>query len=224
MAQGVRSLGHRRDSLDSLYTIALQLFKKRMLVAGGLNYAMQLDSANLQKHQGYFPIDRLPVPEKNIQYPDLLNRAIGKVDQMLNQVDNYMIEEIQIHLPLRRTKVEWFRKFTVAFACFIFFFVGAPLGAIIRKGGLGTPVIVSMLFFVVYYVIDISGKKLATDGSVSAAFGTLISSLVLLPIGVFLTYKATTDSALFNKDAYLAAIKKIWKHLPRYHGKEKRKA
>ena len=224
MAQGVRSLGYRRDSLDSLYTIALEQFRKRMLIAGGLTYALQLDSANRQQYQGYFPIDRLPVPEKNMQYPDLLNRTIGKVDQMLNQVDNYMIEEIQIHLPLRRTKVEWFRKFTVAFACFIFFFVGAPLGAIIRKGGLGTPVIVSMLFFVVYYVIDISGKKLATDGSVSAAMGTLISSLVLLPIGVFLTYKATTDSALFNKDAYLATIKKIRKHFPRYHDKEKRKA
>jgi lipopolysaccharide export system permease protein len=128
-----------------------------------------------------------------------------------------MIEEIQIHLPLRRTQVEWFRKFTVAFACFIFFFIGAPLGAIIRKGGLGTPVIVSMLFFVVYYVIDISGKKLATDGSVSAFMGTFISAMILLPLGIFLTYKATTDSALFNKDAYLLLFKKVKKLLPGHH-------
>lgn len=224
MAQGVRNLGHRRDSLDSLYTISLDLFQKRMLIAGGLAFARQMDTSDRQQYKGDFPIEQLPDPSKSTQYPDLLNRAIGKVDQMINQVDNYMIEEVQIHLPLRRTKVEWYRKFTVAFACFIFFFIGAPLGAIIRKGGLGTPVIVSMLFFVVYYVIDISGKKLATDGSVTAAMGTLISSLVLLPLGVFLTYKATTDSALFNKDAYLVMIRKIRKHLLLRHDKENEQA
>ncbi|MDY0175118.1 MAG: LptF/LptG family permease, partial [Bacteroidales bacterium] len=209
MAQNLHSLGHRRDSLDSLYSISLAQFQRRMLVAGGLAFARQIDTANKAEFNGHFPLDALPVPEEMVQFPDLLNRAIGKTDQMSNQVENYMIEELQIHLPLRRTKVEWYRKFTVAFACFIFFFVGAPLGAIIRKGGLGTPVIVSMLFFVVYYVIDISGKKLATDGSVSALMGTFISALVLLPIGIFLTYKATTDSALFNKDAYLVLLKKF---------------
>ena len=155
---------------------------------------------------------------------DLLSRATGKIDQMANQVDSYIIEDIQLHLPLRRTKIEWYRKFTVAFACFIFFFIGAPLGAIIRKGGLGTPVIVSMFFFVIYYVIDISGKKLATDGAVSAATGTLISALILLPMGVFLTWKATTDSTLFNKDAYLALVKKIRDRIPRRHGKNNIKA
>ncbi|MDD2824561.1 MAG: LptF/LptG family permease [Bacteroidales bacterium] len=220
MAQGLKSLGHRRDSLDSLYAISRTLFLRRLLVTGGLTYARQLDTANKQEFLGYFPVDRLGSAEESPQYADLINRAIGKVDQLSNQVDAFMVEEIQIHLPLRRTKVEWFRKFTVAFACFIFFFIGAPLGAIIRKGGLGTPVIVSMLFFVVYYVIDISGKKLATDGSVSAAMGTLISAMVLLPVGVFLTYKATTDSALFNKDAYLSMVKKIKKHIPWHHDKE----
>ena len=220
MAQGLKSLGHRRDSLDSLYAISRTLFLRRLLVTGGLTYARQLDTANKQEFLGYFPVDRLGSAEESPQYADLINRAIGKVDQLSNQVDAFMVEEIQIHLPLRRTKVEWFRKFTVAFACFIFFFIGAPLGAIIRKGGLGTPVIVSMLFFVVYYVIDISGKKLATDGSVSAAMGTLISAMVLLPVGVFLTYKATTDSALFNKDANLSMVKKIKKHIPWHHDKE----
>jgi lipopolysaccharide export system permease protein len=222
MAQGLSSLAHRRDSLDSLYSIAHSQFLKRMLITGGLTYALQLDTANKQEFKGYFPLDTLPNPEEHPHYADLMNRAIGKVDQLSNQVDAFVVEEFQIHLPLRRTRVEWYRKFTVAFACFIFFFIGAPLGAIIRKGGLGTPVIVSMLFFVVYYVIDISGKKLATDGSVSAAMGTMISALVLLPIGVFLTYKATTDSALFNKDAYLVFLKKIRKHIPFGHDKHKK--
>lgn len=217
MAQGLSSLGHRRDSLDSLYSISLAQFQKRIFVTGGLAYIRQLDTADKQEYKGYFPLELLDVPEESSQFPDLINRSIGKTDQLTNQVENYMIEEIQIHLPLRRTKVEWFRKFTVAFACFIFFFIGAPLGAIIRKGGLGTPVIVSMLFFVVYYVIDISGKKLATDGSVSAFMGTFISAMILLPLGIFLTYKATTDSALFNKDAYLLLFKKVKKLLPGHH-------
>jgi len=223
MAQGLSSLAHRRDSLDSLYSIAHSQFLKRMLITGGLTYARQLDTANKQEYKGPFPLDTLPSLEGHPHFADLMNRAIGKVDQLSNQVDAFVVEEFQIHLPLRRTRVEWYRKFTVAFACFIFFFIGAPLGAIIRKGGLGTPVIVSMLFFVVYYVVDISGKKLATDGSVSAAMGTMISALVLLPIGVFLTYKATTDSALFNKDAYLIFLKKIKKHLPFGHDRQKEK-
>ncbi|NLA14970.1 MAG: YjgP/YjgQ family permease [Bacteroidales bacterium] len=217
MAQNLSNLGYRRDSLDSLYTISLQQFQRRILATGGLMYARQLDTENKQEYTGYFPQDLLPIPQESTQYPDLINRAIGKADQLANQVENHMIEEIQIHLPLRRTRVEWYRKFTVAFACFIFFFIGAPLGAIIRKGGLGTPVIVSMLFFVVYYVIDISGKKLATDGSVSAFIGTFVSAMILLPMGVFLTYKATTDSDLFNKDAYLALLKKCKRILPQRH-------
>jgi len=224
MAQNLTSLSHRRDSLDSLYSASRAQFLARLLISGGMSYAYQLDTSQHHSFTAEFPLDELPHHDEPGQMADLLSRATGKIDQMANQVDSYIIEDIQLHLPLRRTKIEWYRKFTVAFACFIFFFIGAPLGAIIRKGGLGTPVIVSMFFFVIYYVIDISGKKLATDGAVSAATGTLISALILLPMGVFLTWKATTDSTLFNKDAYLALVKKIRDRLPKRHGKNNIKA
>jgi lipopolysaccharide export system permease protein len=109
----------------------------------------------------------------------------------------------------RKYQIEWQRKFTLAIACFIFFFIGAPLGAIIRKGGLGMPVVVSVGFFVLYYMISISGEKFAREGIMTPFWGMWLSALILLPLGVFLTYKATTDSAIMNMDTYANFFKKI---------------
>jgi len=110
---------------------------------------------------------------------------------------------------LRRYQIEWHRKFTLSFACFIFFFIGAPLGAIIRRGGLGMPVVVSVLFFVLYYVISLSGEKFVREDIWNAPEGMWLSSFILLPLGIFLTYKATTDSTIMNIDTYLSFFKKI---------------
>lgn len=97
----------------------------------------------------------------------------------------------------------------MSFACLVFFFIGAPLGAIIRKGGLGTPAVISIFFFVVYYVISISGQKLVEEDVVGAFAGMWASTYILLPIGVFLTYKATTDSVILNIETYLMFFKKV---------------
>jgi lipopolysaccharide export system permease protein len=113
-----------------------------------------------------------------------------------------------------RHEIEWNRKFTLSFACFVLFFIGAPLGAIIRKGGLGLPVVFSMIFFVAFHVMSITGEKFAREGVMSAAQGMWLASMVLLPIGVFLTYKATTDSALFEGDAYIRWLKKLFARKP----------
>jgi lipopolysaccharide export system permease protein len=110
---------------------------------------------------------------------------------------------------IARHRVEWNRKFTLSFACFVFFFIGAPLGAIIRKGGLGMPVVISVLFFIVYYIITITGEKFAKELVWDAAMGMWVSSFILLPLGVFLSYKATNDSSIMNADFYVEAIKKL---------------
>lgn len=110
---------------------------------------------------------------------------------------------------LAKHNIEWNRKFTLSFACLILFFIGAPLGAIIRKGGLGLPVVVSILFFVTYHVISISGEKFAREGVIPPYKGMWISSIILLPVGIFLTYKATTDSALFDRDVYTRFFKRL---------------
>ncbi|MFT4524624.1 MAG: lipopolysaccharide export system permease protein [Bacteroidia bacterium] len=106
-----------------------------------------------------------------------------------------------------RYEIEIHRKLTLSVACLVLFFIGAPLGAIIRKGGLGLPVIVSVLFFLLYYVISITGEKFAKEGVWTPAEGMWLSSVVLMPIGIFLTYKATTDSHIFNIGAYFDPIK-----------------
>lgn len=103
---------------------------------------------------------------------------------------------------MRRHDIEMQRKFTLSFACIIFFFIGAPLGAIIKKGGIGTPLVISVLLFIVYFIFDNAGFKLARDGKLPVWEGIWLSSAVLLPLGVFLTYKAVGDSAVFNIDAY----------------------
>ncbi|RXQ97592.1 YjgP/YjgQ family permease [Ancylomarina salipaludis] len=104
---------------------------------------------------------------------------------------------------------EWHRKFTLSFACIIFFFIGAPLGAIIRKGGLGMPVIVSVVFFIIYYIISMTGERAARELVLSPFIGMWISSIVILPLGIILTYKATTDSGILNIDVYINFFKKI---------------
>ena len=115
-------------------------------------------------------------------------------------------------LILRLIDIEVYKKFALAIACFIFFFIGAPLGALIRKGGLGTPAIVSALFFVAYWVIDISGTKLSKDGAVAPFIGVFISSLALFITGIYLTWKAINDSAIFRIDTIKNLFRKI-KHM-----------
>jgi lipopolysaccharide export system permease protein len=124
---------------------------------------------------------------------------------------------------LNRHRIEWHRKFTLSFACLILFFIGAPLGAIIRKGGLGMPVVTSVLFFIIYYIISISGEKYVKTGVLPAAQGMWISSIILFPLGIFLTYKATTDSVILNIDTYFNFIKKLnpLKLLKRFEEKAK---
>ncbi len=114
---------------------------------------------------------------------------------------------------LARYEIEYHRKFTLSFACLILFLIGAPLGAIIRKGGFGLPMIVSVLFFVVFHVTSMTGEKFVREGVVSAFQGMWAASAMLLPVGVWLTYKATTDSALLDTDAYLLKLKRIFSFL-----------
>lgn len=110
---------------------------------------------------------------------------------------------------IRKHAIELHRKFTLSFACLIFFFIGAPLGAIIRKGGLGAPVVISVVMFIIYYLIDNTGYKMAREGFWPVWAGIWLSSSILLPIGIFLTYKAATDSSLLNPDAWLKQLEKL---------------
>jgi len=110
---------------------------------------------------------------------------------------------------IRRHEIEWHRRFTLSIACFILFFIGAPLGAIIRKGGLGMPVVVSILFFVIYHIISITGEKYARAGVLEPWIAMWLASVILLPLGIFLTWKATTDAPLLDAEAWMKIIKRV---------------
>ncbi len=111
---------------------------------------------------------------------------------------------------IRDHNIAWFRMFTLPFACLVFFFIGAPLGSIIRKGGLGVPVIISVMLFIFYYIIDNIGYKMARDGVWEVWEGMWLSSAVLFPLGVFLTYKSTKESALFAPEKYKHFFRKVF--------------
>ena len=108
-------------------------------------------------------------------------------------------------------EVEWHKKLMLSFSCLVLFLIGAPLGSIIRKGGLGSPLIFAIVFFMLFYFSSTSGEKAAREGSMTAFSGMWLSTFILLPIGLFLTYKAMRDSQLFNKEFYY----RFWRKLNR---------
>ena len=138
-----------------------------------------------------------------------VEKAKKNAEEMQMNLTSYSRERYHHTFILRLIDIEILKKFALSIACFIFFFIGAPLGALIRKGGLGTPAIISVLFFVAYWVIDISGVKLARDGAVTPFSGVFFSSYVLFPTGLYLTWKAVNDSAIFNMDAIKSGLRKI---------------
>jgi lipopolysaccharide export system permease protein len=153
----------------------------------------------------YFLLDSLPLAQRK----GVLAKAIENTKSasgFISQKQIYIHNEVKM---LRGYQVELNKKLTLSFACIVFFMIGAPLGAIIRKGGLGTPAVISILLFVVYYVISISAEKMVKEDLISTFTGTWASSYILLPVGIFLTYKATTDSAILNTETYFNFLKKV---------------
>ncbi len=136
---------------------------------------------------------------------DAMQRSQSMLDQI--QYNKLLLGEPMMYL--NRHSSEWHRKFALSFACLIFFFIGAPLGAIVRKGGFGFPVVISVLMFVVYYIIDLTGYKMAREGIWEAYQGMWLSTAILLPVGIFLTYKAAVDATLFNRELYIKFLHTI---------------
>ena len=131
-----------------------------------------------------------------------------------NQVDNIELNIKDFERQgtnIRKHQQVLHEKFSLSIACLLFFFIGAPLGAIIRKGGLGLPIVISVVFFVIYYVITITSQRIAIAGDIPIFLGVCLSSIIILPIGIFLTIKATTDSALLDRESWKKTIRKIFK-------------
>lgn len=218
----------------SLQEIDENLFKQgyQMMNVSQLNYV--IDSLKTELSANYEELVTLVKPRFNVKddgavyrdtiVPDVpayigseskymklrsVRNAIDVARAVRNDAATSQIVTSSSFRDVRRYAIELQRKFSMAFACFIFFFIGAPLGSVIRKGGMGAAIVVAVLFFVFYYVINIIGEKSAREGLLTPAEGMWIASAVLLPIGVFLTAQATRDASMLTADLYKNFFKKV---------------
>ena len=151
-------------------------------------------------------IDQLPIKKRK----QILNTATNLSRNSKSRLSSMVQDLYGRNKHINLHKIEWHKKLTLPFACIILFLIGAPLGAIIRKGGLGMPIVISVLFFLLFHILSITGEKMTKEGAVPAAEGMWMASAILLPIGLFFTYKATSDSSLFKAEVYSKFFKSIF--------------
>jgi lipopolysaccharide export system permease protein len=161
-------------------------------------------------HPNNLDLDSLFVSRDQSVKISVLNNAYSKADNNANDFRFRSLTKVGTGKTLNRYWIEWHRKFTLSFACLIFFFIGAPLGSIVRKGGLGMPIVISVILFIIYYILDNVGYKMARDGVWAHWLGCWFSSMILLPLGIFLTYKAMNDSSIMNADTYIRFFKNLF--------------
>ena len=208
-SMSLKQLTAGHDSLSRLAMIGMEKHMKDLGSQSGLTYRHQLDTS--WRSSGKLPLE-YPLEHKFKSLRDekrAWESAASSAGMMESSLRSYALESFEYTVMLRRTDVEMWKKYAQALACFILFFIGAPIGALIRKGGLGTPAIISVLFFVLYWVVDISGTKLARDGATSPWVGNFISAFVLAPIGAFLSWTAIRETNLFNTDGFKSGWRKV---------------
>jgi lipopolysaccharide export system permease protein len=196
----IKSLRRYKDSTQN--AVDSDLIRNYKLVSSYIRYFQVPKKSDSIKHylpfKGNSVFSNLGITEK-ISAVSAAQGEVRTIQEMIKQ-RNDNISDTQKNI--RRSEVEYQKKFTLSVVCLVLFLIGAPLGAIIRKGGLGLPVVVSVIFFLIYYIISTIGEKGVKDGGVNSILGMWISIIVLTPIGIFLSYKAANDSALFDLDVY----------------------
>ena len=134
---------------------------------------------------------------------------MGQANSVKGILENNTTEFNARKLDIRLHLIEWHRKFSLSLACLVLFLIGAPLGSIIRKGGIGTPLIFAVVFFVVFFLLNNFGEKFVKQDVLQPVVGMWLATFALLPIGIFLVFKAMRDSQLFNQEAYYRLFKKV---------------
>ena len=208
-SMNLKQLQHSQDSIGTLDSTEKEENLTNLRRSRTLRYNAQLDTATRNIPTSPF-IQEDGGKWKSIKAEiEALEKAKKNAEEIQMSLESFARYRYHHNYTLRLIDIEILKKFALSIACLIFFFIGAPLGAIIRKGGLGVSAIISVLFFVAYWVIDISGTKLAKDGAVGPFAGVFFSSYVLLPTGLFLSWKAINDSAIFSTDTIKNAFKKL---------------
>ena len=210
--KGMNKLREDIDSLDVRYdSIGRGYYDDAMKRSYNSTPLTRFDSIQIEKTRiTRLDMDSLLAVSSRNTVEEAYGEAKRKVEMTASDLSIKSLTMNDGNKLIRRHWVEMNKKFTLSLACIIFFFIGAPLGAIIRKGGLGMPVVVSIIIFLIYYIINSMGERAAKNGTWEIWFGTWISTFVTLPLGIFFTYKATRDSAVFNADVYMEIIRKMF--------------
>jgi lipopolysaccharide export system permease protein len=194
----------RYDSIRMVGAKSLESYYKIFYGTAKYNTAVGKSGLNFKKDGVFAGLD-------STQYASAVTSALDNVRYAKDGLEPHIFQADEFMKTIRRYLVEYNRKFTLSVSCLVLFFIGAPLGAIIRKGGLGLPVVVSVIFFLIYHIISTVGEKSVKEGGLSPVVGMWIAIIVLTPLGLFLTYKATVDSALFDADFYKNFFKRFFK-------------
>ncbi len=214
MSQLTASIDSMSHIMDSVNLVDRKMMKNYSYLSFRNSYPADKKDSLVSAAQ-YISVE-VPSPDTLLQSKQLsdqsaiLQNAYMKADNNNNEFLFRSLNKTSTQRTINRHWVEWHRKFTIPFTCLIFFFIGAPLGSIVRKGGLGTPIVISVILFIIYYIVENVGYKMTRDGVWVHWFGMWFSSFILLPIGVFLTYKAMNDSVIMNADTYVNFFKRLF--------------
>lgn len=218
--KSIRQLG---EDLDSLRNDPDSLIRQNTRSLGNyIQYPALEDTAksNRKKDSLINTIINKKADSVDVLIPDSLkyrvfNIAIGAISNAKNLMQISASEFSQVKKTISQIKVEWHKKLSLSIACIVLFFIGAPLGSIIRKGGLGLPLVMALIFFMIFYLLTIFGEKFTKDNLLTPFLGIWLPVMILTPVGIFLTYKAMHDSQLFNKESYYRFAERVSKILAR---------
>ena len=212
-AKSLKKISHDIDSINCEYdSIGRTFYNEERNTLYSLPTTSKMDSIKADKMALSSNIDfdtiygRLTISKKQAA----IKQALSRVQMGVSDLEMKAMITSEGDKNIRRHQIEVINKFVLSLSCIIFFFIGAPLGAIIRKGGLGIPVIISVIVFIVYYIFDNSGSKMARDGMWTVWFGKSIATAVLAPLAIFFTYKGNNDSVVFNMEAYTTFFRRLF--------------
>ncbi|HOY31881.1 MAG TPA: LptF/LptG family permease [Bacteroidales bacterium] len=205
------NLNQLREAIDTL--VGRKVRRERVMNNYIVNNFQFYNKADTSKYS----VTNAPRPMKNDfisnfskqEQVAMVDLALNKTREIYQQLDYFEKELSSKDEVIARHDIEWYRKFTLSVACLILFFIGAPLGAIIRKGGLGLPVVFSTIFFIIFHVISMTGEKFAREGVIPVYQGMWLPTLVFLPVGILLTYSASTDSRIMSLDWWSIILNRV---------------
>lgn len=209
--KGIGQISRDLDSLNLVYdSIGIAYYKDVQITYGNAN----IKPAEKKQAKALFQKEKLNIDSvfaklSNEQKANVINSALSRVQQQMTDLEFKSLLTSDGDKLIRQHKIEMINKFIMALSCLLFFFIGAPLGAIIRKGGLGVPIIISVVVFIIFYILNNTGYRMARGGMWTIWFGESLAPVVLIPLACWVTYKANNDSTVFNIDIWRNVMMKM---------------